>query len=211
MLIGLLFVLTACAGQRPSISETPWLCDTAIDAFVESGEWDNALAGHQQLLVKSPNNCLAMYHLGYIWGQLRDRLQEIHYYRKALSCGYDDDDQLYFNLGMALADTGDLEKASQAFRSALSINPRGADSYFGLGLIAQAAGNDRAAEEDWLESIAVDPHHREARLSLARYYLNESRWQEARHQIDSILGDDSNDEEARELLQELQSRQRLEY
>lgn len=210
-LLCIFFVLTGCAGPRLSTPATPRRCDEAIDAAVETGDWNKALVGHQQLLAKSPDNCLAMYHTGYIWGQLRDRQREINYYRKALACGYNDDDRLYFNLGMALVDTGDLENASQMFQSALAINPRGADSYFGLGMIAQAKGDSRAAEDAWLKSISVDPHHREARLSLALFYMDQSRWQEAHRQLEAILKDDSKDEEARELLQELQSRQRLEY
>lgn len=206
-----LFVLTACAAPRPAPLQPTWRCDPASDEAVEKGEWEKAITGHEAFLARSPNNCLALYHLGYIWGQIRDRQREIHYYREALKCGYTDDDRLYFNLGMALADEGDLDQAEAAFKKAIEMDPETPDNHFGLGLVYMARSERLAAEKAWLDSVAADPEFWEARLALVRLYLEQSRWDEAREQLDAIEAGDPDNEEAKELRQLLRSRQMLEF
>jgi tetratricopeptide (TPR) repeat protein len=186
-------------------------CDPQADAAVTNGQWDIALSAHEALLSREPRNCLAMYHLGYIWGRMGERDKEIDLYRQAIACGYDGDAQLYFNLGMALGDTGDLEGALGAFERAVAIDPRNAENYFGLGLMAQASGRDAQAEEALRKAIALSPVHLEARLLLSRIYLDQSRWTEAREQLETVLRQEPGYPEAEDLWQIMIQRQREAY
>ena len=203
-------LLVACAAQTPSPKPIRQ-CDPAADEAVAQGDWELARKTHERLLASEPGNCLALYHLGYIWGQLGNRASEIHFYEAAITCGYTDDDQLYFNLGMAYADQGDTERAVKALNRATQLDPDNPDNFFGLGVTNQLAGREAEAEAVLLATLRLDSTHTEARLSLIRLYLNQSRWEDARRQLRQIKVGDPGYEAARELWQTLESREAEEY
>ena len=182
-----------------------------LSQAIESGDWETARLHYEQVLAKNPMDCRAIYHLGYIWGQLANRVNEIRNYEQAVDCGYTTDDRLFFNLGMAYADQGDLERAASAFERAVAVQPGNADNYFGLGLMEQAMGRSEQAESTWKQALAKDPDHWESRLALAQLYLDQSRWEEAREQLDAVDKGDPENPEAQDLLQTLTSRQALDY
>jgi tetratricopeptide (TPR) repeat protein len=212
LLLLLAIVLAAGCATRPSNQATRFeSCDPVADAPVKRGELEKALADHERLLVETPHNCLAMYHLGFLWGRLGDRHKEVSYYEAAIACGRKADDGLYFNLGMAYADLGDLSRAGQAFEQAIAIHPDHADNYFGLGLTQQAAGRPKQAEAAFLKAISIDPKHRDAHLALARLYLDQSRWDQAELQLEGVERIDPGNEDAKELRRLLESRRALQY
>ncbi|MFZ1984537.1 MAG: tetratricopeptide repeat protein [Desulfatitalea sp.] len=182
-----------------------------IDEAINSGDWEAARIYYEQLLAKAPGDCRAMYHLGYIWGQLDDHAREIQFYEEAIACGYTADDRLFFNLGMAYADRGDLERAATAFERAVTVQPDNADNHFALGLMEQAMGRSERAEHAWQQAVVLDPRHWESRLALARLYLDQSRWNEAREQLDAVDQGEPDNEEAQVLRQTLTSREAIEY
>ena len=150
-----------------------WSCDKDADAAVNREEWDIAFSRHQALLESEPDNCLAIYHLGYIHGKLGDRRQETLLYEKAIDCGLDTDDRLYFNLGMAYGEMNQMDEALSAFESAVSVNNRNAENYFGLGVIATWAGQIQRAEAALVQAVDLDPRHWEAHMLLTRLYLDD--------------------------------------
>lgn len=203
-------LVAGCASRPPDRREPPPACDPSADAAVERGELEKALVGHDRLLAREPANCLAMYHIGYIWGEMGDRRREIHYYEAAIQCGRTADDRLYFNLGMAYADSDDMDRAVQAFERAVAISPK-ADNYFGLGMVHQASGRPKQAEAALLRAVSADPAHREAHIALVRIYLDQDRWQDAESHLDSVGRIDPANEEAQELRQLLRSRRAMQY
>jgi len=206
-----ILLLCACATTQTIPSSSAGLCDPAIDETVRGGDWEKALQDHERLLRNVPGDCLAMYHLGYIWGQLGDRPKEFQFYKQAIQCGYNSDDRLYFNMGMALASMGDLKEAQKIFEKAISINPSDADNYFGLGIIYQAQEQFDQAEIAWLKTVALDKRHIEAHLALAHLFLDQGRWDETRSHLQRVLSEEPDNEEAIELMKILKSRQALEY
>ena len=204
-------LIPGCAGQQPSSNEFQQMCNPVADAAVAVGDWETALADHERLLVKEPANCLALYHLGFIWGYLGDRDQEIGFYETAVGCGYASDGQLFFNLGMAYGDIGELDRAVEAFERAVAINPENPDAHFGLGVTHQKAGRRDEAESALLRAVSADPLHRYAHLMLVQLYLDQSRWNEAEAHLETIRRIDPDDEEAEELRALMRSRRALEY
>jgi tetratricopeptide (TPR) repeat protein len=201
----------ACATRAPlPEGEVPVPSDP-LEQAIANGDWETARLHYERILDANPKDCRAMYHLGYIWGQLDVRADEIHWYEQAVACGYTADDRLFFNLGMAYADRGDLERAATAFERAVAIQPDNADNYFGLGLMEQAMGRSKQAEGSWKQGVTKDPDHWESRLALARLYLDQSRWEEAREQLDAVDAGDPENPEAQDLRETLTSRQTLEY
>jgi tetratricopeptide (TPR) repeat protein len=209
VLFGLL--VTACATHTPAPRPEAQTPPDPLAQAIADGDWETARMHYERILDANPKDCRAMYHLGYIWGQLDRRADEIRLYERAVDCGYTTDDRLFFNLGMAYADRGDLERAATAFERAVAVDPNNADNYFGLGLMEQAMGRSEQAEGTWKTAIAKDADHWEARLALARLYLDQSRWDEAREQLDAVAHGDPENPEAQDLRQTLTSRQSLEY
>ncbi|RJQ86149.1 MAG: tetratricopeptide repeat protein [Desulfobacteraceae bacterium] len=201
----------ACAFRQAVPQGRLQQCDPSADAAVEQGRFEAALEGHERLLASEPANCLAMYHLGFIWGRMGDRLKEIDFYEAALECGYAFDDQLYFNLGMAYGELHDLNRAIQAFERAVAIKPENPDNHFGLGLTQLAADRPERAEAALQQAVSRDPNHLDAHLALARLYLDQSRWDKADAHLAGIRQIDPDNAEARELRQLLQSRRAMQY
>jgi tetratricopeptide (TPR) repeat protein len=176
------------------------------DAAVESGDWQQGLAAHQHLLAVDPSNCLAMFHLGYIWGKLEDHQKEIDFYQRAVACGYNQDDRLYFNLGMAHVAMGQMEAALDALERAVGVGPANADNHFGLGLVAGKAGFIQRAATAMEKAVALDPLHHEARVALIRLYLDHSRWRDARRHLVALEQKDPQNIELPELWETLHRR-----
>lgn len=182
----MLVALWSCVSAPPVPTARQWLCDSQADQIVTDGQWERALKQHQAYLADHPDNCLTMYHLGYIWGRLGHHQKEIDLYHRAVQCGYDEDDRLFFNLGMALAELEQTESALKALEQAVALDPRNAENHFGLGLAAASAGRLDLALMELTKAVAVDPRHWDARLELARLELEQGRLEEARVQLEAV-------------------------
>lgn len=181
--VGCASMETKAAGKE----QRQWRCDDDADAAVSRQEWGLALNRHQDLLEKEPHNCLVIYHLGYIQGKLGDRRQETDLYEKAIDCGLDMDDRLYFNLGMAYGEMNRMDDALSAFEQAVSLDNQNAENLFGLGLIATWAGQIERAEAALIQTVGLDPRHWEAHILLTRIYLDEGRLEDAQTHLDYLV------------------------
>lgn len=203
--IAMIIILLWMAGCAPTgtTSGTPvqgaWRCDKIADAAVHQEQWDFALSRHQILLEREPFNCLAIYHLGYIKGKLGDRRQETVQYEKAIQCGLNTDDRLYFNLGMAYGELDLMDEALSALEKAVSLNRQNAENFFGMGLVAKWAGHIHRAEVALNKAIGLDPRHLEARLLLTSIYLDMGRLDAARPHLEYLLEHVPENEEAEAL------------
>jgi tetratricopeptide (TPR) repeat protein len=196
---------------RPKTDPQLWRCDPYIDALVEDGQWEEALRGHEQLLRETPDNCLARYHIGFIWGHLGERGEEVLAYEQAIACGYAHDDHLFFNLGMAYSELGELQRATEALERAVTLDPRNADNFFGLAIILEAAERAQDAEQALDRALSIDAHHLEARLAIIRLYLDQGRWADARIHLDAAETIDAGNESVEQLREILKSREAAEY
>ncbi len=191
--------LWSCAVTKTGDVDKRWACDEQADQAVREGQWEQALAGHQAVLAARPDDCLAIYHLGYITGRLGDRENEIELFERAAACGYDKDDKLFFNLGMACAELNRMEEAVEAFHQAIALNPDNADNHFGLGLTAASAGRERMAAQALARAVRIDPRHWDARIELARLQLDQGRLEQARSQLEAVQKGDPDHEELQSL------------
>lgn len=195
-----------CAASGPPSMRRDWDCDDAADAAVERKDWSDALVRHQALLQDDPANCLVIYHLGYIYGQLDDRREEVDHYERAVQCGLNTDDLLFYNLGMAYGEMSFMAEALTAFDRAVALNPQNAENYFGLGLIAQADGQTQRALTALLKAVDVNPHHWEAHIILARIYLDKGQLAAARNHLDPLRESVPDNDEVVELWQTYEDR-----
>ena len=119
--------------EEKADAEKKWICDNDADEAMKRNDYAAGISLHERFLEKNPENALALYHLGYAYGQIGDDLKEVSYYERAISHGFKND-RIFFNLGMAYSDLNDLDKSVGAFRKALEIDPESADIHFELAI-----------------------------------------------------------------------------
>lgn len=188
---------------KKPISEKIWVCDKQADEAMKRKDYEAGILLHQRFLEKEPANGLALYHLGYAYGQRGNHLKEVFYYEKAVDLGFKED-HIFFNLGMAYGELSQIQDAIGAFKRALDINSDSADNHFGLAMAYQRGVADKLAEKEFLKALKIDPAHVEARLFLSILYADMGELQKAAEQLKNILDIDPTHRGAREFLQRIQ-------
>ncbi len=74
----------------------------------------------------------------------------------------------HLNLGLALADRGDLERAIGQYREALRLRPDHAGAHNNLGVALTRVGKGSEAVEHYREAIRLDPGNADARFNLGQ-------------------------------------------
>jgi tetratricopeptide (TPR) repeat protein len=205
-----LFAMWAGGGCSRRIAKTSsapsrtWSCNDEADRAMKLHDYQTGILLHEQVLEEDPTNALALYHLGYAYGQIGDYRKEVLHYEKAITLGFSTD-LIYFNLGMAYGELSEIEKAISAFKKSLEVNPENSDSHFGLAMAYYQKGiADKLAEEEFLKAIDIDPKHIDARLYLSILYADRGEIQKACHQLRDILKIDPKNERARVLLEKIE-------
>ena len=211
-LCGLMFSLSAvCVGAGCSkvLSEKSaepvkgWTCDKEADEAMKRNDYEAGISLHERFLEKEPENALALYHLGYAYGQIGEHLREVSYYEKAIALGFREEG-MFFNMGMAYGELNQTEKSISAFKQALDMNPGNADNHFGLAMAYQKSAADKPAEEEFLKAIEIDPRHVDARLYLSLLYREWGEIQKAAEQLRKVLEIDPTHSGARKFLKKIE-------
>jgi len=172
---------------KKPVPEKIWTCDKEADEAMLRHDYEAAILLHQRFLEKEPANGLALYHLGYAYGQIGNYVKEVLYYEKAIDLGFKED-TIFFNLGMAYGELNQIENSIDAFNKALNINPGSADNHFGLALAYHKRGvADTLAEKEFLQAIKINPAHLDARLYLSLLYADMGELKKACEQLRDIL------------------------
>lgn len=72
-----------------------------------------------------------------------------------------------FILGEMAVAGGDFAKASTIYQAVVDTDPRSAEGWYRLGLVAEAQKDPIKARADWRKATSIDPSHVEARKKLA--------------------------------------------
>jgi tetratricopeptide (TPR) repeat protein len=188
---------------REPVPVKRWACDREADEALKRHEYEEGIRLHRQFLEREPENALALYHLGYAYGQTGDHEKEVRCYERSIGFGFKED-TIFFNLGMAYGELNRIDEAIDAFKEALGINPRSADNHFGLALAYQRGVADNLAEEEFLKAIEIDPAHVDARLHLSMLYADKGELNKAAEQLRGILEIDPYHTGAREFLRRIE-------
>ena len=205
-----LLVLLALAGCSKNMTEKSphstktWSCSEEADRATSMKDYQTGIVLHERVLENDPNNALALYHLGYAYGQIGDHSKERSHYEKAIALGYSTE-HIYYNLGMAYGELSELEKSIWAFKKALEFNPVSSDSHFGLAMAYYQKGfQDKLAEEEFLKVVDIDPTYLDARLYLSIIYADRGETQKACNQLREILKIDPTNTRVRGLLERIE-------
>ncbi len=186
-------LLSPSWAANPSPEE---ICNDEADGFLLNGEWEKAIALHQEIVKKSPDLALAHYHFGIAYGQIERYDEEISEYRKAISLGLKKAD-LYYNLGIVLGESvHDYPGAIAAFKEATKLKPTDAEFHYNLGFAYLLNKEEGPAEKEFRETLRIEPKHLQARISLGSLYADRKEFAKAQREWEEILRIDPSNPEA---------------
>ncbi len=108
--------------------------------------------------------------------------------------------QGHFLLGNVLAKLGEIDKAIEEYRLAITLSPDQPRTYYQLALALQEKKDKDGAKQELEKAIAVDGHYAPARVEMGRLLLGQSRFSEAVDQLTLAVKDNSSSEQAYFLL-----------
>lgn len=135
------------------------------NALVQSGDLDGAIEIYRKASEAWPNNAKMHLALGLSMANKGRPLEASHHLKT--SAELEPSFQAWYSLGLVQASQNILDKAIEAYRKAIDINPRAYKAWYQLGLVHQARGDFNAASEAFGNSVKFNPNYPEAYLGLA--------------------------------------------
>lgn len=133
--------------------------------WMNSGEYDKAIAAYDKAIKLMPNNAYGYYDRGNVWSKKRE-------YDKAIA----DFDQAinlkprfslaYLNRGAAKAKKNDFDGAIADFDQAIGINPKSSKAYNDRGLLKAKQEDYDGAIADFSKALRINPNYTNARRNL---------------------------------------------
>lgn len=91
------------------------------------------------------------------------------------------------NKGASYAELGLFEKAEDAYRTALRLEPNNAKPHNNLGALLQILNEFGGAEKEWREAIRINPNFADARGNLGLLLWQKGRKSEAEEHFHKLL------------------------
>jgi tetratricopeptide (TPR) repeat protein len=128
------------------------------DIYQKSGDTENAAKVEAMLLgVQKKNRSKSCYKSGMQAYLASNYMLAIDEFSKSIA--YDATNTAALSdLAYAYYDLNQLERAFELHRRALAVNPKYANSYYGLALIYKKRGDLRAARENWGKYLDLEPN-----------------------------------------------------
>jgi len=180
--------LAAAVGSSSSPQDEE-VCDPLADYFLGMEDYPEAARRHQLVIKDHPDNALAHYHLGFIYGLEGQHQNELTEYRDAIDLGLDDW-QLFLNLGLLYLEAGNPHEATAVLKLATLLGPERAETHFNLGLAYQRIGMLSDAEQEVLQSLQIDPSQVDSRNTLGTIYAEEGKYSRAQDTWNDLLEGD---------------------
>lgn len=154
--------LVACGGAQPPDSGTSESAGEVVgtvedgEALIEKGDFEGALVLFEGIVENHPDDAKASYYLGFVKWRLFDLDGAIQQYERAIEL----DDTLmvaHINLGLALIDKGDLERAESELRVYLSASPEDGDAHYYYGMVQEKMNQPDKAREYYTKASELNP------------------------------------------------------
>ena len=175
LMASVLILLIGCVRTTPEKSDIikkEWRCDSLADEAMKKFDYNMSISLHEIFLSRDPDNALAVYHLGYSYGQIGEIEKEVLLYLKAMSLGFNEN-HIFFNLGMVFGELNLINESIDAFKKAVELDPNNAEYHYGLALAYMNIKEYKLAEEGLLKVIEIDPKHQEAGSLLKQLYKDQ--------------------------------------
>jgi tetratricopeptide (TPR) repeat protein len=102
----------------------------------------------------------------------------------------------FFGKGKALYEKGDYVKARLELKNAVQIDPKFAEGYHLLGMVALKTGDMNGAYGNFSKAVSLDPDIRDAQVQIGGLLLRSGRADEAMKKADLVLAGDPKHEDA---------------
>jgi tetratricopeptide (TPR) repeat protein len=159
------------SGNSPTPSEINQL--NQLMALFNAGLYPELEKGARQMVEQRPNSGFAWNALGVaLKMQGKDALSALQNSARLLPR----DAEAQLNLGSALTDLGQLDKAAESYRRALAIRPDYAEAHRCLGSVLQYQGRIRQAEAHWQRALEIKPNYVEAMVCMAELLNGEGKF-----------------------------------
>jgi len=140
--------------------------------------------------------------MGSLFRQRGDRERAVEYYRKAISIRPGEFESQYF-LATTLREMGKCDEAFKEYNVTLTIMPDDPNSYAGIGICFEAAGDDERASEYYLKALNNKAGLVDVRLMLIKLLLKRADRQGAINHLLILKKIDPNNPEAIRIWNEL--------
>lgn len=125
-------------------------------AFIENGQYPQAIEALRGAVERDPNDPLAHYGLASALSANGDEKQALDEYRKA--CALNPKSSAWLDhLAVSLANNGDLEEAIATWRKSLALKPDSAATETDLGTVLFDSGNKQEGMEHLQRAVNLDP------------------------------------------------------
>lgn len=101
--------------------------------------------------------------------------------------GLDPEALRQFNLGVMFYRRGEIEKAIEAYRKSIRLNPNYEEAYNNLGIIYQEMGNIEGALECYQKAIEINPQYEKGWTNLGLLYILKGDLKKAEESFQKIL------------------------
>ena len=179
-----------CLELKPHFAEAH--CNLGVIHHLQ-GNLDEALGAYQQAYLHSPGLKLVQEHLAMAYSDKATRIKDqgktaaaISLYERALALNPRYVRAIY-NLGVAHAECGQLEKAMFMYNMAVALEPTCAEAYNNLAVIMREVGNLDAAVKACQAALQIRPSFPQCLNNLATLYTAQGRAFEALHLLQAAL------------------------
>ena len=132
----------------------------------EQGDWNKMLAFSKEWVEHEPFNCIAWQGIGDAYRKLARPKEAVAAYKKGLEVAPPKPVELlgrslssasiWYQLGHAFCELNELDKATEAFRESIRVEPR-ACSWNDLGVVYQAQNDNKNAFDAFKQAVALNP------------------------------------------------------
>lgn len=164
------------------------VCNVQADYFLGIEDYADAICSHREVISRDSRNALAHYHLGFAYGMIGRRQEELKEYRRAVSLGLVDW-TLFLNLGLVYLERGDARSAVNVLGLAALLAPERPEPHYNLALAYDQLAKLLEAEEEGLRALVLNPHDPDVLNTLAVLSAEEGDYTRARQEWLALLVD----------------------
>lgn len=151
-----LMLLVSVITESRAGTSVDGICDLNADQALGLENYPVAIELHQQLLRAHNDDALAHYHLGFAYGMIGRKADEITEYLTAARLGFEQWD-LFLNLGLAYLDRHDWSKAISMLKTAVLLGPAHPEAHFNLAIAYERDNNLTKALQEITASLLLAP------------------------------------------------------
>lgn len=159
------------------------------EAHYKGRQYEPAVKELREAVKQSPDWDDPHYVLALSLAELGKPKEAIEEYKRVIALAIKDEPKIlsFYNMGNAYADLGDYEKAIEAYRQAIKLNPNLSKPHNNLGLVYAALNRLPEAIAEFELSVKLRPDYAEAHYNLGVAYLQLGRKQAADEQKKTLV------------------------